>query len=117
MKMVKINLAQIFSKFPGPRYISEGDNSGELFRTKFLLPEILKSIKDDYLIELNLDGTKGYGTSFIEEIFGGLIRENNIKYEDIKKRLKIISTEEDYLLEDIDQYLSEANENLKHERA
>ncbi len=100
-----------------PRYIREGDNSGELFRTKYLLPEILNAIKNDYLLELDLDGTKGYGTSFIEEIFGGLIREDKISYSEIKKRLKIISSEEDYLIDDIEQYLSEANENLKHERA
>ena len=116
MKTVRINLAEQFSKYPGPRYIVEGDNSGELFRINFLFPAISEAVKHDQKIILNLDGTKGYGTSFIEEIFGGLIRENNIPLSEIKKRIEIVAVEEDYLIEDIEQNLQEANENLKHER-
>lgn len=108
MKKITINIAKDFSKYPGPRYIVEGDFSGELFRRDFLAPAIKKAIQNNESVEVVLDGTSGFGTSFIEEVFGGLIREDKILYEEIKKRVHIISNEEDYLLDDIKQYLLQA---------
>ncbi|PMC56440.1 DUF4325 domain-containing protein [Haemophilus parainfluenzae] len=60
-----------FSQYPGPRYIKDGKASGEEFRDTILIPAIRK---DPSLI-LNLDGTEGYGSSFLEETFGGAIRK------------------------------------------
>lgn len=59
-----------FTKYPGPRYISLGDNSGEEFREKYLI----EALKDDPEVSVNLDGVLGYGSSFLEEIFGGIVR-------------------------------------------
>lgn len=59
-----------FSEFPGPRYIHLGDSSGEQFREKYLLPKI----KEHGVIQVDLDGAFGYGSSFLEEAFGGLLR-------------------------------------------
>lgn len=114
MGLIKINIAEDYSKTPGSRYEKEGKYSGEIFRERILAPKIKDAIKNDNKIEINLDGTAGYGTSFLEEIFGGLIRVDNISYDEIKKRLTIISLEEDYLLDDIEQDLLDAkNEKEK----
>lgn len=101
-----------FSKTPGPRYAEEGLFSGEIFRKKFLTPRLKEAIAKGEVLIVNLDGTAGYGTSFLEESFGGLIREEGFNYSDVKKYLKIISEEEDYLKDDINDDIDEAQSEL-----
>lgn len=98
-----------FSTTPGPRYDSEGSYSGELFREEALVPYLKSAIESQQSFIVDLDGTAGYGTSFIDEAFGGLIRENNFKYEDISKFILLKSDEEPYLKEDIKSYLKSAS--------
>ena len=50
-----------------------------------------------------LDGTAGLGTSFLEEAFGGLIRIDNISYDDIQSTLEYISEEDEDYIEEINQ--------------
>ncbi len=107
MDTVNIKFLKVFTRKPGPRKIGEGDNSGELFRAK-LYPMVLDAIAQNKKIVIDLDGVLGYGTSFLEEMFGGLIRENKISYNEIKNRLTFISKEEPYLVEDINGYLLDA---------
>lgn len=59
-----------FTRYPGPRYKALGKNSGEEFREQFLI----KALKDDPEVTVNLDKVLGYGSSFLEEIFGGIVR-------------------------------------------
>ncbi len=66
MDVIKLNIASEFSRTPGARYIKEGEYSGELFRTKYLLPKMKTAINDDKILEVILDGSAGYGTSFLE---------------------------------------------------
>ncbi len=101
-------LVRDFSKTPGPRLKTEGDFSGEEFRESFLLPLLLKSVKENNMLQVDLDGTSGYSCAFLEEIFGGLIRSGKISCAEIDSHLEVISTEEDYILEDIPKYLREA---------
>lgn len=114
MVQILINVAKDFSRTPGPRYIREGEYSGQLFRQSKLYPAVLRAIQEGGQVLLDLDGGAGYGTSFLEEISGGLIREHHLKYDDILRVLKIKSMEEDYLEEDIRHYLNEANEQEAH---
>ncbi|SBS65544.1 STAS-like domain-containing protein [Vibrio atlanticus] len=67
--MLKLNVTD-FTKYPGPRYIKLGANSGEEFREEHLI----KKLKQDPEVIVNLDGVLGYGSSFLEEIFGGVVR-------------------------------------------
>lgn len=108
------NIAKEFSKYPGPRYKEEGSYSGQELREDFLLNVVENSIMGKKQLLIDLDGTRGYGTSFLEEVFGGLIRENNIDLEEFKKYITFKSDEEDYLIEDIEEYMDDANnENSK----
>ncbi|PNH98457.1 STAS-like domain-containing protein [Vibrio diazotrophicus] len=59
-----------FTKYPGPRYIKLGANSGEEFREQHLI----NKLREDPKVSVNLDGVLGYGSSFLEEIFGGIVR-------------------------------------------
>lgn len=112
MEVIKIKIARDFTPKPGPRYIKESDidNSGESFRDRILFPIFKKAIAENKKIEVDLDGTAGYGTSFLEEAFGGLIRVNKLTHEDILSRLLLVSNEEDFLIDDIIQYLKDAND-------
>lgn len=113
MEKIKISILKDFSPTPGPRYIHEGKFSGELFRKDILFPKVSEAVKKNIPFEVNLDGTAGYGTSFLEESFGGLIRIHKLPYESIMSLMALISKEEDYLVDDVNEYLNDAYEESK----
>ena len=92
MKQKVINVAEDFSPSPIGRYRSDSDTSGEAFRVDHLVPA-LKSF--DQVI-VNMDGTDGYGSSFLEEAFGGLIRVEGFSEKQLKSKLHIISSRTSY---------------------
>lgn len=67
---IPIKVAQQFSRYPAGRYLNDGPYSGQHFRERFLLPYLQGGQK----VIVYLDGTRGYGSSFLEEAFGGLVR-------------------------------------------
>lgn len=103
--MIKINIATEYTKTPGGRFSSEGEYSGEDFRDKMLLPKYMEAVEKKEKLIINLDGGYGYGSSFLEEAFGGMARK--FKDFDISK-LEIISDEEPQLINDILNYISDA---------
>jgi hypothetical protein len=101
-----LKIASVFATKPGLRSPKDGPNSGEEFLEKHLTPSYEEACtKNDELI-VDLDGTAGYATSFLEASFGGLARKYPI--EDVKKRIRIISNDEPYLIEEVAEYISEA---------
>ncbi|WP_276496692.1 STAS-like domain-containing protein [Pontibacter litorisediminis] len=105
---MKISIAKDFTRTPGSRYKKEGEFSGELFRETILKDAVREAIKKNEKLTIILDGVAGYGTSFLEESFGGLIREDHIPYEDLIKTLIFVSKEEPYLENDIVEYIEDA---------
>ncbi|TCJ96178.1 uncharacterized protein DUF4325 [Volucribacter psittacicida] len=101
--MKKLNVRD-FTLFPGPRYIKLGEYSGEWFRENVLIPSIKAN---DYII-IDLDGVAGYGSSFLEEAFGGAIRKgiNSTIMSNIIDNL--ISKDDPDLIEEIRNYVNEA---------
>lgn len=83
-----ICIAKDYSDTPAGRYISDGNFSGERFREEFLYP----ALKENELVEVDLDEALGYGSSFLEEAFGGLIRVDGLQLSEIKNKLKVISS-------------------------
>lgn len=65
-----LSVAKDFSRFPAGRYNSDGPYSGQAFRERFVEP-LLKQGKQ---VVIDLDGVLGYGSSFLDEAFGGLVR-------------------------------------------
>lgn len=98
-----IFIAKDYSDTPAGRYISDGTFSGERFREEFLYP----ALKENDHVEVNLDETLGYGSSFLEEAFGGLIRVKGMKIDDIRNKLSIVSSRPLYKNR-IWEYLEEA---------
>jgi len=104
----EISVRDDFSFTPGPRYKIEGDYSGEEFRKLVLAPAVKNAIERSVQLNIVLDGTAGYGTSFLEESFGGLIREDGFEYKKLISIFTYQSNEEPELVEDINQYLLDA---------
>lgn len=102
MKTKMISIAKDFSPTPAGRYSTDGPKSGEHFRELLLVPALAQQAD----VTVDLDGTLGYGSSFLEEAFGGLIRKG-LRYEDLRRRLHIRTKLQVY--EDrVWRYMSEA---------
>ena len=101
-----IVVAKDFSETPGPRVPEEGDFSGMEFLNKLLRPQYEKAVAEKTTLTIDLDGTEGYATSFLESAFGGLARE--FKADEILKVMQFKSDDEPYLIEEITKYIREA---------
>lgn len=108
MNIVEIDVGKDFSRYPAGRFSADGPFSGEKFRNDFLLPKLMGGIS----IRLYLDNTAGYGSSFLEEAFGGLIR-SGISRNDALSLISFI-TDDFALKEEIAGYINdEADRRLK----
>lgn len=108
--MINYCIAKEYTEIPGPRYKKEGDYSGEDFRERVLIPLFHKAESSDTTIFMDLDGGYGYPTSFLEEAFGGLVRELK---RPISSRLKFKSDEEPALIDEIKEYIAAEENKLK----
>jgi STAS-like domain of unknown function (DUF4325) len=86
---ISINIAEEFTKTPGPRNQAEGNFSGETFLSRILEPRYLEAKEAGLKLFIDLDGVEGYATSFLEAAFGGLARK--YKVTDIQKTLEFKS--------------------------
>lgn len=86
---IKFKIATEFTEYPGPRYKYQGEYSGEKFFEEVLDGQMQDAIDKDVKLEIDLDGTAGYASSFLDEAVGNLVK----KYggEIIEQRLRIIS--------------------------
>ena len=100
--MNKINIANDYSRYPSGRFKKNGNSSGQGFREALLIPAIKEGE-----VEIELDGTIGYGSSFLEEAFGGLVRELKISGDKLLKQIKLTS-EDDSLIKEIEDYMLQA---------
>jgi STAS-like domain of unknown function (DUF4325) len=89
MAVTEINLAEQFSRFPGGRFRSGGPYSGQEFREDYLQP----ALERQNSVCVSIDNVAGLPASFLEEAFGGLVREGH-SVEDLVRKLTIISNDE-----------------------
>jgi len=106
--VLKIAVAKDFSDSTGGRVPMEGPNSGEEFRDNLLIPALNNHSGK---IFIDLDGTDGYGSSFLEESFGGLIRKG-FKADDLLNRFIFKSEEDDSYIDEVIRYIKEAQDLL-----
>ncbi|MCU4494949.1 STAS-like domain-containing protein [Acinetobacter guillouiae] len=105
-----IDIAEKFSDSPAGRYIDDGDFCGEIFLKDYLLPNIKKYKK----LVLDFTNVLGYGSSFLEEAFGGLVRETGMSKDDFESRVEIKTANDPFLLSEINDYV---DEELSRERS
>lgn len=70
-----INIAKDYSTTLGGRWIKLGYYSGEEFYNNILEPKYLEASKADDKLIIELDGTTGYPSSFLDQSFGELARK------------------------------------------
>lgn len=90
--MATINILSDFSVSPGPRYCKQGAYSGEEFYHKLLNDRFAQAYQSKEQLELNLDGTDGYMSSFLDEAIGNLVYD--FGPETVNKVLRVVSNEE-----------------------
>lgn len=105
MSVGSISVTKQFSEYPAGRYRKDGSFSGEVFRDDLLAPYLVRH----EVVEIDLDGAMGYGSSFLEEAFGGLVRKHKLSPSFLRKKLKIKSDDEPSLIDEIWIYINDAN--------
>ena len=81
-----------FSEYPGPRYNDQGPDSGEKFYVEKLNPMFLRCYQEGKTLVVNLDGTAGFASSFLDEAFGQLTYD--FGFDVLEKILVINSSDE-----------------------
>ena len=100
---IVLKISRDFSVVPAGRYLDDGDFNGEKFRENLLIPALQKFNS----VVIDFDGAEGYGSSFLEESFGGLVRRgipNNVI-----DKLSFISNEDPSLVQEVQGYINDAN--------
>lgn len=108
MSDITVNIAKDFTRYPAGRYKRNGKTSGEEFRQRFLEPVLA----DGNSVKVELDGTIGYGSSFLEEAFGGLVRSLHVSASQLLTQLKLAS-DNPALRQEIEQYISDASKSAE----
>lgn len=71
-----IDIADRFSRHPAGRVPADGPDNGERFRDEILVPTLRAALacNEGARVIVNIDGCRSFGSSFLEEAFGGLAR-------------------------------------------
>lgn len=101
--MIFISVAKDFTRFPAGRYKENGETSGQAFREKFLE----EPLGHGEPVTVDFDGTVGYGSSFLEEAFGGLARKLKQPAEAVLKLLTLVSSDQT-IRQEVEEYIREA---------
>ena len=88
--MKTINFAKDFTRFPAGRYRKHGDCTGQVFREDHLVP----ALRGNERVIVDFTDVFGVPSSFAEEAFGGLIREEGLCLNDIKNKLILTGCKE-----------------------
>lgn len=106
MGIIEFSIAKEFSETPGGRYWKDfSPFSGEEFYKTKLLPLFLKAKKENKQIVIDLNGTYGYASSFLDESFGKLVRVYGItETKNILSFKSYLNT----IIEDIDFIMNKA---------
>lgn len=105
----RVSIANDFSRVPAGRYVTDGEMSGENFRKKILEPYLAEGGE----VVIDLDATEGYGSSFLEEAFGGLVRAGH-EAATLKRKLQFVSQEDPSLVDEILSYIDDAQRRRNH---
>lgn len=102
-----IKVSEDFSPTPGARYYEDGDDSGQEFYDKCLKIAFSSALSDNERLIIDLDGTEGYATSFLDEAFVRLVKDFSKSV--VLNNIEIISEEEPDWIDEIKSYINEAD--------
>ncbi len=104
--MKTINIAKDYSDTPLGRFPADGEFNGTRFREEYLRPALTGEDK----VSVQIDGVEGYGSSFLEEAFGGLVRRGYFTPDQLKQKLDLTYQDQDFKMyrDLIWRYINEA---------
>ncbi len=102
----EINVAKQYSRDPAGRYPEDGEFNGQRFRDELLLPLLSSGTH----VVVDFDGTEGYGSSFLDEAFGGLIRKGAFTKAQLRELLEIRSSEDPTVIAEVWSYIDDAED-------
>jgi len=112
-----IDLASDYFPYPSGRFTSDGTYNGERFRTEVLVPALraAKAAGGSEKVVIDIDGVRSFGSSFLEEAFGGLVRRGLFSRGDLSSLLEIRCTKPHlFMFRDlIGSYIDSAQADLK----
>lgn len=100
-----VDIGKDFTRFPAGRTPSDGPYSGAKFRDVHLRPALDRK---EHIV-VRLDSALGYGSSFLEEAFGGLVRQGYSK--EMLRELIQLDTKDPLLRSEILGYIEQAKRN------
>lgn len=77
----------------------------------YLENHVLKALDKYEFVTIDFNGTLGTTPSFLEEVFGGLVRNRYITRDELKRRVKVLYKYQS-VLNTIERFINEANDNL-----
>lgn len=91
-----IDIGNDFSKTPSGRRKKDSPFNGTKFREEYLKAIVRdRNINDDPVIII-LDHVEGYGSSFLDEAFGGLVRKGYATADQVKGCFEFSYENEDF---------------------
>jgi hypothetical protein len=78
-----------FSRYPAGRDAGDGDFNGLRYRHEFLQPALERASERHGTLLVSLEGVLSFGSSFLEEAFGGLVREGGFSKEELHRLMKV----------------------------
>ena len=100
---IRLSIASDFTLFPGPREKWQGKNSAEEFLETHLEPKFLEAESKNVILMVDLDGTEGYSTAFLDGSFGALARRYTA--DRVLKTIRFITNDEPFLEKEIEFYM------------
>ncbi len=112
-----IDVANQFNTYPVGRTAEDSTFNGEKFRNELLVPELKRanSAHPKQKVIVDIDGVRSFGSSFLEEAFGGLVRKGFYTRSELDSLLEIRCTKPHLIFfkQAINSYIREARaENL-----
>lgn len=92
-----------FSRYPGPRTESQGPDSAEVFLRELLKPMFRQAEHLKAKLIIDLDGTEGYSTAFLDGSFGELARE--LGSDRVLRTMVFVTKDEPSLEDEIKLYM------------
>lgn len=107
---IVIHVATDFYPRPSGRYEKDGKYTGEAFRKNFLVPTLnrLLTLSAGNRLTIDFTGVTMAGSSFLEEAFGGLVRDHGFNKEYLLRVLDIQSPRRPVIKSRIEEYIKDA---------
>jgi hypothetical protein len=115
MAQTVVSIARDYSPSPAGRTPADGPFNGERFRDSVLLPALQQAAQKNDKVIVDLDDAHSYSSSFLEEVFGGIVRKHVFDAAVLARLLEIRATNPIYesFKRDASKYFNDA---LKAER-